>query len=315
MKGVLCSAPPPHKNHVIFFNIRYLLVLFVVIALTHFMSLNEAKAQWYTLCKCQSDAWVYQNKSLEYYCPGSQTSCTIYYVLGINEECNEYFISVRWFTCFPMCTGWTVRDYYNLVVQEVVARGPLGGSSYVNLTFASCWYSKEEQDANGIKWITLHPCSYYNCCHTTYDVSTNPPSVIYENDGPCNPPLDPETNNSCIHVCDPPWTPKISIQDLPNDNQGNEKNSEESDFNYKLALFPNRPGDVISLSLKSDYKGKIDIYISDIEGKIIFKNHFISNNSADVAFGLGYNLESGIYFYQIILDDGRKYTGKINNVK
>lgn len=72
----------------------------------------------------------------------------------------------------------------------------------------------------------------------------------------------------------------------------------------KVSIFPSPTKDNINLSLDLPYQGEVDLFITDINGKIIFDKNFekLSKGKQTIDISNRIKLANGIYFFNFIFD-------------
>jgi hypothetical protein len=72
----------------------------------------------------------------------------------------------------------------------------------------------------------------------------------------------------------------------------------------KVSVFPNPTKSIINLSLELPYESDVDLFITDINGKIIFNKNFekLSKGKQTIDISNRIKLSNGIYSFNFVFD-------------
>ena len=190
---------------------------------------------------------------------------------------------------------------------------------------ADCWNYVNIQLGNQTYKIFLKKCNSDVCCWATYTVCYIKTLTGNIEMAPNQPPQ--LTDNfvmqmSCPPSCDSKNCADFQIYSIPPlvETPINSSQVEVDSLlrvGYQIChvdLIDNEGPDKFTIKLECNKNGKLSFIISDLLGRIVYKNEAIKNSFALIA-PINVNLTSGVYILRINLDDIMLYNGKINVVR
>lgn len=255
---------------------------------------------------CDDDEWELHDWIMSGLpqCP----DCEIHVWVKVNEDCKEMYLQSYQFTneactdCFSN-EDWTWADVNREIIIKLIVEGPLSpsyptGETIIKVNQGACW----KPGGSMMNPWEFQPCGGSSCCLRTYKVIKQAGQVpTYSYLG--GQLIGDACVSPCFSICDLEiWYPTIII--LENKDIDNKSI-------FKSKAFPNPNTGQALLSYECKDIGNVEFILTDINGKIVLK---IQESKSSINDNLKLdmnNLNSGTYYYQLIINDKSISKGSI----
>ncbi|MCX6148155.1 MAG: hypothetical protein NTW25_13045 [Candidatus Kapabacteria bacterium] len=227
--------------------------------------------------------------------------CQGYVIYAYRNACGSQDLEIIKMEYDPNClNNSTVESIYKNLLYKIIKNNNMGFEP-LESGCATTWRIIQSACYSYYYLYTITAPNPYgpdadDCCKKTIVKNANGNWVVTDTWSSQDPDC---ATAGCFDTCNDTYYKKSIFE---KDNKSN--------LDYKLTLNSNSSNDLIDVIINFEYKGSMNLIVSDLNGNLILDSKFENPKSNSLLISIGKSIQSGVYLYKLILDDGKILSGK-----